>query len=74
MKYLEGEDLSDEEIVTGLLGALKQGTMVPLLYCAPEQLLGMGSGAGSRESVTSAGKWPVPPVPADEAVGRASMR
>jgi elongation factor G len=41
MKYLEGEDLSDEEIVTGLQGALKQGTMVPLLYCAPEPGIGV---------------------------------
>ncbi len=41
MKYLEGEELSDEEIVTGLQGALKQGTMVPVLFCAPEPGIGV---------------------------------
>ena len=41
MKYLEGEELSDEEIVAGLKGALKQGIMVPVLYCAPEPGIGV---------------------------------
>ena len=41
MQYLEGEDLSDEQIISGLQGALKQGTMVPLLYCAPEPGIGV---------------------------------
>ncbi len=36
MKYLEGEELNDDEIVSGLQSALKQGTMIPILYCAPE--------------------------------------
>ncbi|MEW5985508.1 MAG: elongation factor G [Chloroflexota bacterium] len=35
-KYLEGEDLSPAEIVTGLKAAIGQGTVVPVLYCAPQ--------------------------------------
>jgi len=41
MMYLEGEELTDKQIVTGLQGALKQGTMVPILYCAPEPGIGV---------------------------------
>ena len=41
MKYLEGEELSAEEIMAGLRGALKQGDIVPILYCAPEPGIGV---------------------------------
>ncbi len=41
MKYLDGEELSDAEIISGLKGALIQGTMSPLLYCAPEPGIGV---------------------------------
>ncbi len=41
MMYLEGEDLTDEQIIAGLVSALKQGTLVPLFYCAPEAGIGV---------------------------------
>jgi elongation factor G len=41
MKYLDGGELSKEEIVTGLKGALKQENIVPVMYCAPEPGIGM---------------------------------
>jgi len=37
MMYLEGEDLSNDEIITGLKAAMAQGSAIPLLYCAPEK-------------------------------------
>ena len=35
-KYFEEDDLSGEEIVTGLKGAMKQGLVTPIMYCAAE--------------------------------------
>lgn len=36
MKYLEGEELSTEEIKQGLRSAMNAGQVVPLLYAAPQ--------------------------------------
>ncbi|MCB8966685.1 MAG: elongation factor G [Chloroflexota bacterium] len=35
-KYFEEETLSNEEIVIGLKSGMKQGTIVPIIYAAPE--------------------------------------
>ena len=37
MKYLEGEELSNEEIALGLKAAMSQGNIIPITYCAPEK-------------------------------------
>ena len=37
MKYLEGEELSNEEIALGLKAAMAQGNIIPITYCAPEK-------------------------------------
>jgi elongation factor G len=36
MKYLEGEELTNEEVKTGLKEAFAQGKFNPVTYCAPE--------------------------------------
>lgn len=36
MKYLEGEELTNDEIITGLKAAMAEGLVVPILYSAPE--------------------------------------
>jgi len=41
MMYLEGEELSDEQIVAGLKSGLMQGSFTPVLYCAPEPGIGV---------------------------------
>jgi elongation factor G len=41
MKYLDGAELSDEEIIRGLKGAIRQGSVTPIFYCAPESGLGV---------------------------------
>ncbi len=43
MMYLEGEELSNEDIVTGLKAAMQQGTAIPIVYCAPEKGIGVGA-------------------------------
>ncbi len=35
-KFFEDEELTDVEIITGIKGAMKQGLVTPILYCAPE--------------------------------------
>ncbi|MCB9421857.1 MAG: elongation factor G [Ardenticatenaceae bacterium] len=42
-KYFEEDDLSSEEIIVGLKGAMKQGLVTPILYCAGES--GVGTSA-----------------------------
>ncbi len=39
-KYFEDEELTTEEIIHGLKGAMAQGTAVPILYCASEPGIG----------------------------------
>lgn len=36
MKYLEGEELSDEELVSGLKAAMGKNQVVPIIYAAPQ--------------------------------------
>jgi elongation factor G len=36
MKYLDGEELSNDEILTGLRQAMAKGSAIPLLYCAAQ--------------------------------------
>ena len=36
MMYLEGEELSNDQIVSGLKAAMAQGSAIPITYCAPE--------------------------------------
>lgn len=40
-KYLEGEELTDAEIASGLKAAMLQGSAVPLLFCAGESGIGV---------------------------------
>ena len=40
-KYFEEDDLSTEEIVVGLKGAMRQGLTTPVMYCAAEPGLAM---------------------------------
>jgi elongation factor G len=40
-KYLEEFELTDEELIIGLRGAIRQGSMVPMMYCAGEPGLGI---------------------------------
>lgn len=40
-KYFEEETLSDEEIVRGLKGAMRQGTAVPIFYAAGQEGIGV---------------------------------
>lgn len=42
-KYLEGEELTNEEVVTGLRKAIKQGLVVPIIYSAPEAGIAVAS-------------------------------
>jgi elongation factor G len=42
-KYFEEDDLSSDEIIVGLKGAMKQGLAVPLLYCAGEAGIGVAA-------------------------------
>jgi elongation factor G len=41
MKYLEGEELTNDEIVDGLKAALAQNAVVPILYAAPQPGIGV---------------------------------
>jgi elongation factor G len=43
MMYLEGEDLSNEEIITGLKAAMAQGSAIPIAYCAAEKGFGVAA-------------------------------
>lgn len=40
-KYLEGEELTPEEVIRGLKAAMIGGTVVPLAYCAGESGVGL---------------------------------
>ncbi|NCF67893.1 MAG: elongation factor G [Chloroflexi bacterium] len=40
--YFEKEDLSNDEIVFGLKAAMAQGTLTPIVYCAPEKGIAVG--------------------------------
>ncbi len=40
-KYFEEDDLSAEEIIAGLKGAMQQGVATPILYCAGEPGIGV---------------------------------
>jgi elongation factor G len=40
-KYFENDTLSDEEIVRGLKGAMAQGLVTPILFCAPQPGIAM---------------------------------
>ena len=40
MKYLEGEELTQEEIITGLRSAIMEGTVIPVLVAAATENLG----------------------------------
>jgi elongation factor G len=37
MMYLEGEELSNDQIISGLKAAMAQGIAIPITYCAPEK-------------------------------------
>ena len=41
MKYLEGEELSNEEIIQGLRAAVRNGQVVPIVYSAPQPNIGV---------------------------------
>ncbi|GMQ79015.1 MAG: elongation factor G [Anaerolineae bacterium] len=41
MKYLEGEDLTREEIIQGLRAAIRDGQVVPIVYTAPQPNIGI---------------------------------
>lgn len=43
MMYLEGEELSDEDIVSGLKAAMKKGSVIPVAYCAAESGIGVSA-------------------------------
>jgi elongation factor G len=40
-KYLEGEELTAEEVARGLKGAILNGAVIPVLYCAGETGIGV---------------------------------
>jgi elongation factor G len=42
-KYFEEDDLSSDEIIVGLKGAMQQGLATPILYCAGEAGIGVAS-------------------------------
>ena len=42
-KYFEEDDLSSDEIIVGLKGAMKQGLATPILYCAGEPGIGVAA-------------------------------
>lgn len=42
-KYLEGEELTDAEILAGLKSGLLQGLLTPVLYAAPEPGIGVAA-------------------------------
>jgi elongation factor G len=43
MKYLDGEELTNEEIVSGLRQAIASGSVVPLLFCAAQPGIGVAA-------------------------------
>lgn len=43
-KYFEEDDLTNDEIVVGLKGAMMQGLAVPIMYCAGEAGIGVAAG------------------------------
>lgn len=43
MMYLEGEELSKEDIINGLKSAILQGSVIPITYCAAEKGIGLAA-------------------------------
>ena len=43
MMYLEGEELSNDQIISGLKAAMIQGSVIPITYCAAEEGLGVAA-------------------------------
>jgi elongation factor G len=43
MMYLEGEELSNDEIISGLKAAMAQGSAIPIAYCASEKGFGVAA-------------------------------
>ncbi len=43
MMYLDGEELSNEQIIAGLKAAMMQGSAVPIAYCAAEPGIGVSA-------------------------------
>jgi len=43
MKYLDGEELTNEEIISGLRQAITNGSVVPLLFCAAQPGIGVAA-------------------------------
>ena len=43
MLYLEGEELSNDQIIAGLKAAMTQGSAIPIAYCASEKGIGVAA-------------------------------
>ena len=43
MMYLEGEELSNDEIIAGLKAAMAQGSAIPIAYCSSEKGFGVAA-------------------------------
>jgi elongation factor G len=43
LMYLEGEELSNDEIIAGLKAAMAQGSAIPIAYCASEKGFGVAA-------------------------------
>lgn len=41
LKYLEGEELADDELLSGLRSAVQSGQVVPIMYAAPQPGIGV---------------------------------
>jgi elongation factor G len=41
LKYLEGEELADDELLSGLRSAVQSGQVVPIMFAAPQPGIGM---------------------------------